>query len=118
MKLTAKDLLSLGIIDEIINEPLGGAHRDPNLIAEDIKSALIENLKFFRGMSKSEIFDHRKNKFLKIGRDKGFAKSSQTDAGLGYKEPKYAKIVKNLNKNKFIYAGVIVAAITAIIIFI
>ena len=118
MKLTAKDLLDLGIIDEIIDEPLGGAHRDPNLIAEDIKSALIENLKFFQGMSKNEIYDHRKSRFLKIGRDKGFAKSSQTDSGLGYKEPKYAKIVKNLNKNKFIYVGVIVAAIAAIILFI
>ena len=118
MKLTAKDLHSLGIIDEIINEPIGGAHRDPNLIAEDIKSTLIENLKFFQGMSKNEIYDHRKNRFLQIGRDKGFSKSSQTDSGLGYIEPKYAKIVKNLNKNKFIYAGVIAVAITAIILII
>ena len=34
MKLTAKDLFKLGIIDEIIPEPIGGAHRDPDLIAE------------------------------------------------------------------------------------
>ena len=36
MKLTAKDLLKLGVIDEIISEPVGGAHRDPDLIASDI----------------------------------------------------------------------------------
>ena len=41
MKLTAKDLLSFGIIDEVINEPLGGAHRDPDLIAENIKNSLV-----------------------------------------------------------------------------
>ena len=69
-------------------------------------------------MSKNEIYDHRKNRFLQIGRDKGFAKSSQTDSGLGYIEPKYAKIVKNLNKNKFIYAGLIAVAITTIILII
>ena len=40
MKMTAKDLLKLGIIDEIITEPLGGAHRDPDLIADEIKHSL------------------------------------------------------------------------------
>ena len=42
MKLTAKDLLDLKIIDEIIPEPLGGAHRDPELIASDIKHSIIK----------------------------------------------------------------------------
>ena len=47
MKLTAKDLLKLGVIDEIISEPVGGAHRDPDLIASDIKHALIKSLNSF-----------------------------------------------------------------------
>jgi acetyl-CoA carboxylase carboxyl transferase subunit alpha len=38
MKLTAKDLLKLGVIDEIISEPLGGAHRDPESIAADLNT--------------------------------------------------------------------------------
>ena len=42
MKLTAKDLLKLGVIDEIVSEPLGGAHRDPESIAGDIKHAIIK----------------------------------------------------------------------------
>ena len=44
MKLTAKDLLNLGIIDEIIEEPIGGAHRNPENIAQGIKSSLLNNL--------------------------------------------------------------------------
>ena len=52
MKLTAKDLFKLGIIDEIIPEPIGGAHRDPAVIAEDIKHSIIKNLKSFENFSK------------------------------------------------------------------
>ena len=50
MKLTAKDLLELKIIDEIIPEPLGGAHRDPDVIASDIKHSIIKNLKLTKGV--------------------------------------------------------------------
>ena len=64
MKLTAKDLLKLGIIDEIIPEPLGGAHRDPETIALDIKQSIIKNLKSFENLSKDEVYDQRKTKFL------------------------------------------------------
>ena len=72
MKLSAKDLLELEIIDEIIPEPSGGAHRDKDLILENVKNALNKNLENFKQMSPEEIFDGRKNKFLKIGRSKGF----------------------------------------------
>ena len=71
MKLTAKDLLGLGIIDEIINEPLGGAHRDPESIALEIKNSIFKNLKKLKNLSKKEIYDHRKEKFLRIGRKEG-----------------------------------------------
>ena len=42
MKLTAKDLLKLGVIDEIISEPLGGAHRDPESIAQILSTQLLK----------------------------------------------------------------------------
>ena len=99
MKLTAKDLLNQGVIDEIISEPLGGAHRDSEAIAMDVKSSIKNNLNFFESMSKDEIFDHRKNKFLKIGRDNGFNQSSKLEYLL-YKEPSFAKIKKTLLKIK------------------
>ena len=106
MKLTAKDLLRLKIIDEVIPEPLGGAHRDPDVIAADIKHSIIKNLKTFENLSKDEIYDHRKAKFLQIGRDQGFSKSSDLgDGGLSYKDSNFKKIHTHLDKNKYIYAG-------------
>ena len=106
MKLTAKDLLELKIIDEVIPEPLGGAHRDPDMIAEDIKHSIIKNLKNFENYSKEEIYDHRKAKFLQIGRDQGFSKSSSlNDKSLSYQESGARKIKMHLVKNKYIYSG-------------
>ena len=106
MKLTAKDLLKLKIIDEVIPEPLGGAHRYPEAIAADIKFSIIKNLKNFENFSKDEIYDHRKSKFLQIGRDQGFSKSSNiTDGGLSYKESALNKLKSQINKNKYVYGG-------------
>ena len=71
MRLSAKDLLKLEIIDEIIDEPIGGAHRDKTLILDNLKRSINKNLEYFDNMSKDEIFSERKNKFLKIGRNRG-----------------------------------------------
>ena len=118
MKLTAKDLLKLGIIDEIIKEPIGGAHRDAETIALEVKNSILKNLEFFENFSKEEVFEHRKTKFLKIGRDKGFAKSSNLSGkGLSYKESPALKIRRNLEQNKYVYLGVgcvVLALIVAI----
>ena len=72
MKLTAKNLFDLEIIDEIISEPLGGAHRDRNLILENVKVSINKNLENFSLMTPEEIYNNRKDKFLRIGRSKGF----------------------------------------------
>ena len=78
MKLSAKDLLEMEIIDEIIKEPLGGAHRDKNLILENIRASISKNLENFKTMTPQEIFETRKNKFLKIGRGKGFISNPES----------------------------------------
>ena len=77
MKLSSKDLLELKVIDEIIPEPIGGAHRDRDLILDNVRRSIENNLNEFENMSGEEVFNHRKNKFLTIGRTKGFA--SQPD---------------------------------------
>ena len=116
MKLTAKDLLKLGVIDEIISEPLGGAHRDPETIVDDIKHSITKNLKSFENFSKEEIYDHRKAKFLQIGRDQGFSKTSNIEGGgLSYKNSDVQKLVSHIVKNKLIYAGIGFLAITSLI---
>tara|TARA_E500000331_G_C16831654_1_gene529532 strand:- start:151 stop:606 length:456 start_codon:yes stop_codon:yes gene_type:complete len=106
MKMTSKDLLNLGIIDEIIPEPVGGAHRDAESIAADIKYSIIKNLRSFENFSRDEVYDHRKAKFLKIGRDQGFSKSSDPDTGLSYKESNIQKIKSHILENKLIYLGI------------
>ena len=119
MKLTAKDLLKLGIIDEIIPEPIGGAHRDPDSIAADIKHSITKNLKTFENSSKEEVYDQRKAKFLQIGRDQGFSKSSNLhDADLSYKESEYQKIKHHIIKNKLAYIGFACLIIASLVSFI
>ena len=106
MKLTAHDLLKLKIIDEVIPEPLGGAHRDPESIAADIKQSIIKNLKVFESFGKHEIFEHRKAKFLQIGRDKGFSKSTNlSEGGLSYQDSKFENFKIHIDKNKYLYGG-------------
>jgi len=72
MKLSARDLLELQIIDEIIKEPIGGAHRDRNLMLNNLRNSIQQNLDQFNLMTPDQIFENRKNKFLRIGRTKGF----------------------------------------------
>ena len=61
MKLSARDLLELKVIDEIIKEPIGGAHRDKDLILKNVSNSLSTSLDYFQSMSGEEIFNNRKN---------------------------------------------------------
>lgn len=67
LKLTAKDLLNLGIVDEVIPEPLGGAHRNPQEAAGNIKEGILKYLKDLKNISLSELVKQRYQKFRKIG---------------------------------------------------
>jgi len=67
LKLTAQDLLGLGIIDEVIPEPLGGAHRDPQKMAGVLKEAINRNLKGLEVLDKEELLKLRYKKFRDIG---------------------------------------------------
>ena len=100
MKLSAKDLLELNIIDEIISEPIGGAHRDKNKILENVKNSIGRNLNFFDNLSREEILNQRKNKFLKIGRDKGFISNLEEISDLNQPINKFDKYLKLIKKNK------------------
>ena len=67
MKITAKDLLELGVIDDIIREPIGGAHNDWNLIAKNIKTAIGKQLEPLLGLSHRELIADRYNKYRQMG---------------------------------------------------
>ena len=67
LRLTGKDLKELGIIDTIIEEPLGGAHEDHDKAAELLKKAIQKELALFDAMSPEEIKDNRYTKYRNIG---------------------------------------------------
>ena len=72
MKITAQDLLGFGVIDGIIPEPVGGAHRKPEAVMESTRGALDEFLTSFAGnRGRLEIREHRREKFLAMGTQLG-----------------------------------------------
>jgi len=117
MKLSSKDLLDLSIIDEIIEEPTGGAHRDRDLILNSVKLSIQKNLNKFNFMSRDEILLHRKNKFLSIGRNKGFRGNIDITDNLSMKEDFLQKVIFNTKKFKYQAAFIFFLIIFGLIIF-
>ena len=117
MKLSSKDLLDLSIIDEIIEEPTGGAHRDRDLILNSVKLSIQKNLNEFNFMSRDEILLHRKNKFLSIGRNKGFRGNIDIIDNLSMKEDFLQKAIFNIKKFKYKAAFIFFLIIFGLIIF-
>jgi len=68
MKVTAQDLLGLGVIDRIVPEPLGGAHRDPTATASALANAIGEELDALTPLAPEQLTSRREERFLKIGR--------------------------------------------------
>jgi len=100
MKLSAGDLLELKIIDEIIPEPTGGAHRDRDLILDNVRKSIKDNLESFSNMTREEILNHRKNKFLEIGRNKGFVGQLDDISVLSMKKSKINVLIEKFFRDK------------------
>jgi len=112
MKLSAKDLLDLKIIDEVVPEPIGGAHRDRELILNNVRNSIKNSFYELNLMNRDEIFLHRKNKFLSIGRTKGFVEQLDSISSLSMKQNLQDKfkimIVKNKNQLIIMFVFLIV----------
>jgi acetyl-CoA carboxylase carboxyl transferase subunit alpha len=67
LKMTSKDLVRLGVIDDVIPEPVGGAHRDPREMAATLKTYLLRYLRDLRGLSPEEVLNGRYEKFRRMG---------------------------------------------------
>ena len=103
MKLSSKDLLDLKVIDEIIEEPLGGAHRDKNFILENVRKSIEKSLLEFSGLSREEVFNKRKEKFLSIGRNKGFTSTSSSKTSLSLENNSFLNFVNKFKKKQLIF---------------
>ncbi|MDC1112590.1 acetyl-CoA carboxylase carboxyltransferase subunit alpha [Candidatus Pelagibacter sp.] len=111
MKLSAKDLLELKVIDEIVPEPLGGAHRNADIILESVRNTIDNNLKKFKEMSSDDIINQRKNKFLNIGRAKGFIDNPEELSSLTFKTNYFEQILKYKKKIIFTLGGIVIILI-------
>ena len=67
MKVAPEDLMNMGICDRIIEEPLGGAHRDFNIIAAKLKKVLLEELDSFKDVDPDSFLERRINRYEKMG---------------------------------------------------
>jgi acetyl-CoA carboxylase carboxyl transferase subunit alpha len=67
LRITAFDLKQLGIVDEVLSEPDGGAHRSPLQTAQTLKAAIIHNLQKLQTMTKGDRQERRYQKFRKMG---------------------------------------------------
>jgi acetyl-CoA carboxylase carboxyl transferase subunit alpha len=67
LRLTARDNIELGIIDEVIDEPIGGAHRDNRTTGLNVQDAIVRRLQQLRTMSIDALLEHRYNRFRKMG---------------------------------------------------
>ena len=67
MRVTASDLQALGLVDRVVPEPLGGAHRSPSEAINSLKQAVIEELDGLQKLDRAQILEQRRAKFLAIG---------------------------------------------------
>jgi acetyl-CoA carboxylase carboxyl transferase subunit alpha len=67
MRITASDLQALGVVDRIVEEPLGGAHRDPDAAIGAIKGAIVDELEGCAELGGEELLAQRRAKYLAIG---------------------------------------------------
>ena len=67
LKMTSKDLLGLGVVDDVIDEPLGGAHRDHHQMAARLKIYLLKCLRELVGTKTEKLLENRYDKFRRMG---------------------------------------------------
>ena len=67
LKLTAQHLKKIGVVDKIINEPLGGAHRNKNKALEDVKKTVLEEVIYFQKIDRQQIKKLRSEKYINMG---------------------------------------------------
>jgi len=89
LRLTAADARELGVIDEIVPEPLGGAHRDPDAVARSLRAAVVRHFDELRALPVEALLEQRYQRFRRIGptRDESSAPSSRDGRGNSRQTP-------------------------------
>ena len=116
MKLSSKDLLALKIIDEIIEEPAGGAHRDKEKVLRNVKNSIEKSLIEFSDLGRDEILENRKNKFLSIGRTKGLYTNNNKSDKLILQTNTFYKLIQKFKENKKNHLTILFIILTLMIV--
>jgi len=90
-----------------MSEPTGGAHRDKNLILENVRMSIDKNLNELSNLSKAEIISRKKEKFLEIGRDRGLTEGVSISNKLSINITSINKFKKVFFKYKYFFIGTI-----------
>ena len=112
MKLTSGELLKMKIIDEVIKEPAGGAHRNKEQTILLTKNVIIQYLDEFKNYTKEEIIKQRREKFLNIGKEKTLTVFSKKSNWI--LRNNFFNIIKKFKK-ELIVIVLLIAAITFLI---
>ena len=67
LKLTAQNLKEIGVVDKVIKEPLGGAHRDKKKSLDEVKKALLKEIIAFKKIDRNKIKELRSEKYINMG---------------------------------------------------
>ena len=67
LRLTSQDLLRLGVVDEVIEEPMGGAHRDPGFVMQRLRSSILRFFKMVDGIPTAQLLERRYERFRRLG---------------------------------------------------
>ena len=92
--------MELKIIDEIILEPTGGAHRNKQAILNNVKLSIKKNLEYYESFSRDEIYSMRKEKFLAMGRENGFKINEKGENTLLSTQPSKINLISFLKQKK------------------
>ena len=117
MKLTANELLKMNIIDEIIKEPVGGAHRNKEEVISTTRNVLMKYLDGYKKYTGKEIYEQRKKKFLNIGKQKPFTVFSSDAKWIGKKNLLITARQIIYKFKKEIFVTVLILLLIALVLF-
>ena len=114
MKLTATELLKIGVIDEVIDEPLGGAHRNKLETVKFVELSIKKYLEEFSSYSREEILEQIYKKFLIIGKHKSFNVFSKKSINLLKKDSLILMIKENFFRHKYKFLALLFLILIAV----
>ena len=85
---------------------MGGAHRDKDLILDNVRNSIDRNLSKFITLNEEEILNQRKNKFLDIGRNKGFSTNAVNQDKLTIKYNLFQNLISKIKLNKILFISI------------